>query len=113
LPGSAVFPGGVIDPADADVKWRKLFNALGFNGGSLASLIPRVTTRPQIFHSAPNELPREISLRITAIRETFEESGVLVCRHGRDNDNAGKSSWAHSITSEESQRAYDISLSCV
>lgn len=36
---------------------------------------------PILFHSNDqNSLPREISLRINAIRETFEEMGILLCR---------------------------------
>lgn len=34
-----------------------------------------------------NKLPREISLRINAVRETFEEIGVILCRHSKqEND---------------------------
>ncbi|EZA57441.1 hypothetical protein DMN91_008749 [Ooceraea biroi] len=98
MPGSYVFPGGVVDPADADVKWRELFAAFGFDDGSLASLIPRVATRPLIFRPRQNELPREITLRITAIRETFEESGVLICRRRRDGGDAGISIWARHMS---------------
>lgn len=100
MPGRYVFPGGNVDPADTDVKWRELFAALGFDGGRLASLIPQVAKRPQLFQPRENELPREISLRITAIRETFEESGVLLCRRKRDDDDV--STWAQHMASEDS-----------
>lgn len=37
--------------------------------------------RPLIFQSSKNDiLDREISLRIAAIRETFEEMGILICK---------------------------------
>ncbi|XP_032683380.1 nucleoside diphosphate-linked moiety X motif 19 isoform X2 [Odontomachus brunneus] len=84
MPQSYVFPGGNIDPADSDPKWCKLFAAFGFESDSFTSLVPKATTRPQIFQAQQNELSRDISLRITAIRETFEECGVLICRRKDD-----------------------------
>lgn len=100
MPGNYVFPGGIIDPADANVKWRELFAALGYDGDSLARLIPQAATRPPIFQKQQNELPREISLRITAIRETFEESGLLMCTRRRDGDDI--STWIQHLPSKGS-----------
>lgn len=80
MPGLYVFPGGAVDPADANLKWREHFAAFGLDSDKLASLVSRTASRPQIFRSRENELLREISLRITAIRETFEECGILICR---------------------------------
>ncbi|XP_076648261.1 acyl-coenzyme A diphosphatase NUDT19 isoform X2 [Halictus rubicundus] len=94
-PSSYVFPGGVIEPIDADPKWHNLFTAFGFDTNSFSSLIPDVKTRPLIFKQPPNELPREISLRISAIREAFEECGILLCR--RSNDGGTQSNWAQYI----------------
>lgn len=84
MPGTYVFPGGAIDSADSTLKWREIFAAFGVNNERFASLEPKIATRPEIYRSIQNELPREISLRITAIRETFEESGILICRHKND-----------------------------
>lgn len=96
MPGLYVFPGGAIDPADANLKWLEYFTGFGLGDNRLASLIPRTISRPQIFHSRENELLREISLRITAIRETFEECGILICR--RDKDGGANSGWAEYIS---------------
>ena len=74
-----MFPGGLIESADADLKWKNLFKHHGYNENNFQSLFPKSKGRPLIFRSKKNELPREISLRISAIRETFEESGILIC----------------------------------
>lgn len=101
LPGTYVFPGGTVDTADSTLKWREIFAASGVNNDSFASLVPKVATRPEIYRSRRNELPREISLRITAIRETFEESGILICRH-KDDDTV--TNWAKHVSSKESSQ---------
>ncbi|XP_046832947.1 acyl-coenzyme A diphosphatase NUDT19 [Vespa crabro] len=94
-PGSYVFPGGVTHPADADLKWHKLFRNFGFDTNSFNSLFPNTNLRPQIFQSKSNELPKEISLRITAIRETFEECGILLCKQVKRDGIL--SNWAHTL----------------
>ena len=33
-----------------------------------------------MFRTPPDEIPRELSLRLTAIRETFEEAGILILK---------------------------------
>lgn len=78
--GTYVFPGGLIEKADADLRWKNLFKAHGCNEDSFTYLFPNANHRPDIFHGQKNELPREISLRISAIRETFEECGILLCK---------------------------------
>ncbi|XP_029044493.1 acyl-coenzyme A diphosphatase NUDT19-like [Osmia bicornis bicornis] len=101
MPNTYVFPGGVVDPSDADLKWHDLFSAFGFDVNSFTSLKPTTSMRPSIFKSGPNELPREISLRITAIRETFEECGVLICKQSRE-DNAYPD-WAQHVKISENE----------
>lgn len=83
-----------MDPADCDLKWREFFATFGID--SFASLVPKAAVRPQILMPRQNELPREISLRIAAIRETFEECGVLVCRRKED----APSAWARHVSGE-------------
>ncbi|KAF7991710.1 hypothetical protein HCN44_010511 [Aphidius gifuensis] len=95
MPEHYVFPGGVIEQSDADLKWSSLYSKFGFDSNSFTSLLPKTNTRPYIFNkSRSNELPREISLRITAIRETFEECGILICKKLIKNNNTHLSLWA-------------------
>jgi 8-oxo-dGTP pyrophosphatase MutT (NUDIX family) len=54
--GALVFPGGKAEPADADPAWESLVTGWTANGGA-----------PQ-------------ALKISAIREAFEESGLLLAR---------------------------------
>jgi 8-oxo-dGTP pyrophosphatase MutT (NUDIX family) len=60
-PGACVFPGGSVDAADADP-------GIGWAGPSPADVAGRLGTSPE----------RARALVCAAIRETFEESGVLL-----------------------------------
>ncbi|XP_018338289.1 PREDICTED: nucleoside diphosphate-linked moiety X motif 19-like [Trachymyrmex septentrionalis] len=100
MPGLYVFPGGTVDPADVNLKWYEYFSTFGLDNDRLASLVPKTVSRPQLFQSKENELLREISLRITAIRETFEECGILLCRR-KDGD--AHSSWAEHVSIPEGE----------
>ncbi|XP_054003130.1 acyl-coenzyme A diphosphatase NUDT19-like isoform X1 [Hylaeus anthracinus] len=101
MPSTYVFPGGVVDPSDADLKWHNLFHTFGFDNNSFASLAPNTAVRPRIFKPRPNELPREVSLRITAIRETFEECGILICKNSREDHK--HSEWSQHIEISENE----------
>jgi 8-oxo-dGTP pyrophosphatase MutT (NUDIX family) len=56
VPGAMVFPGGKVDPADSD-----------------AALAARC-------RGAGGQSPEAVALRIAAIRESFEECGILLAR---------------------------------
>jgi 8-oxo-dGTP pyrophosphatase MutT (NUDIX family) len=60
-PGACVFPGGSVDAADADPD-------IGWAGPSPADMAGRLGTSPE----------RARALVCAAVRETFEESGVLL-----------------------------------
>jgi len=60
-PGACVFPGGTVDAGDADPD-------IGWAGPSPADVADRLSTSPE----------RARALVCAAVRETFEESGVLL-----------------------------------
>ncbi|XP_023032199.1 acyl-coenzyme A diphosphatase NUDT19 [Drosophila willistoni] len=77
MPDSSVFPGGVCDAADSSPAWEQHFRrydvvADKFDKFGNATSAPR----PLLFEGETSPL----SLRLTAIRETFEEMGILLCR---------------------------------
>uniref|UniRef100_A0A1I8MFU3 Uncharacterized protein n=1 Tax=Musca domestica TaxID=7370 RepID=A0A1I8MFU3_MUSDO len=81
MANSAVFPGGVFEPSDETPLWRKHFEKMGATKQLLAfSEGPKVKKSVLFENDNPEAIDREISLRIAAIREAFEELGVIFCR---------------------------------
>lgn len=79
-----VFPGGAVEPMDFSSRWLDHFAQYGFDRQKLASQLavshlPRLPLYAMTDASSPDCLP-EVGFRISAIRETFEETGVLVCK---------------------------------
>ncbi|CAG2109710.1 unnamed protein product [Medioppia subpectinata] len=87
-----VFPGGKVEVADYSPKWWQLFAKLGLTRSDLevfSSCVvgsrPPMVTEPLTVAEAKRDasenvdyLHADIALRIAAIRETFEETGVLL-----------------------------------
>jgi hypothetical protein len=83
-----VFPGGHLELNDFSSRWWDVFSDAGFTRQDVLKVSTRIKgKRPPIMSkclllkSYPNTtdiLPIEIALRICAIRETFEESGILL-----------------------------------
>lgn len=87
MPNNVVFPGGMIEKQDETLEWLKYFKKNGLEK-KLEEF--RITTdRPLILQDQENQLQRCISLRITAIRESFEELGVLICKPLRQTSTKG------------------------
>jgi 8-oxo-dGTP pyrophosphatase MutT (NUDIX family) len=63
--GALVFPGGKLDPADTD---------------------PAIRSRITGAEGAKELSDEELGFRVSAIREAFEESGVLLCRPRGSDD---------------------------
>ncbi|XP_030377052.1 nucleoside diphosphate-linked moiety X motif 19-like [Scaptodrosophila lebanonensis] len=88
----AVFPGGLLDTtADENVSWLQYFEEFGVPQDALRQLVLISDHRPSIlapqgtgcydrFFKRSHIWAREITLRLTALRECFEEVGVLLCR---------------------------------
>ena len=87
LPNGCVFPGGCVAQSDFSDKWVDLFKGAGVD---LKQLSERVLSPeegktgcrpPMLTADLGSSLSNEVAFRICAIRETFEESGVLICTH--------------------------------
>ena len=77
FPNSYVFPGGNCEPADESTDWLKLLPQSELN--------VQLNLIEQPSESANHKvLSRAVSRRITAIRETFEECGILLCKREAD-----------------------------
>lgn len=87
MPGAHVFPGGVLDAADRSSDWLRLFAP--HHGPPRFGLGPAPPPRatfpvlPDVLSGDGGDaaaLPDDVAFRICAIRETFEEAGVLLLR---------------------------------
>lgn len=65
MPGKFVFPGGRVDPADSRVRL-----AADYDEGVLDKLMVQMR--------GPKTLARARAMAVAAIRETYEEAGVLI-----------------------------------
>ena len=87
LANAYCFPGGHIDIADFDTDWWSFLREEGYSRGHLQSFRqsgsprPPLTTAPKLLESeskGKDFLWPDLALRLTAIRETFEETGLLL-----------------------------------
>ena len=87
MPNAYVFPGGVLSSSDSSSGWENLFKQFGHNKDDLEELVLNNVDRPLLMTSSDvNEaIVRDIALRLTAIRETFEESGILLHKNTQTN----------------------------
>lgn len=100
LASAYVFPGGRVEMADFSPKWWELFARFNLTKQDLAVFSqsingprPPIVLEPKIIEESSHinrpedSLPADIGLRISALRETFEETGVLLLtRPGDDAD---------------------------
>lgn len=89
MPDVHVFPGGTVEKADSVQDWMHLFESCGINKNKF-DVFNKSTNKAPIFENPTTDgISKTISLRISAIRETFEESGILICKkHVADVDNS-------------------------
>ncbi|KAM9765081.1 acyl-coenzyme A diphosphatase NUDT19 [Menidia menidia] len=83
MPNAYVFPGGVVDCSDFSSDWLEVFKPFVDSPNfGLRHVEQPIESRPPIFATDRLKLgsavPGEVALRICALRETFEESGVLL-----------------------------------
>nr|XP_054757366.1 acyl-coenzyme A diphosphatase NUDT19-like [Lytechinus pictus] len=87
FPSAQVFPGGQIDKADFSPAWLDIFKKYGnvHKKEDFGGMVSIEGIRPSILasdHQSP--VPIDVAFRICAIRETFEECGILLLKKARD-----------------------------
>lgn len=127
LASAYVFPGGRVEIADFSPRWWALFAKFNLTRQDLAVfsqsikgprppivLESKITQESAQFNKPEDSLPADIGLRISALRETFEETGVLLLtRPGddadsyqplsdRDNVNVDLSTWRDKVRKDAS-----------
>lgn len=88
LPGAHVFPGGVMEAADRSSDWLRLFAPHHWPPRfGLGPAPPQRVVFPGLSDAVARAvdgdagaLPDDVAFRICAIREAFEEAGVLLLR---------------------------------
>ena len=90
MPNVYVFPGGMVDDSDFSKDWLEMF--CYDSPQELFDLFTHRKAGSSIFARTRDPsfiVPSEIGLRVTAIRETFEESGILIARTSEDLETHG------------------------
>lgn len=99
----------MIDKADFSNDWRNIYEKCSDWDTLLESLPKTCNPRTPLYtRSRDSNIPADIGLRISAIRETFEESGILLLRKMTDdlpaNNSAGIFANDAAIPEEERKR---------
>ncbi|XP_003745029.1 nucleoside diphosphate-linked moiety X motif 19 [Galendromus occidentalis] len=118
-----VYPGGLAEKSDFSLEWIKVFEQCGISFDTLRSEFvdcvqgprpPMIEEPMTISHNEKKEilegfLPADIALRICAIREAFEETGVLLVTSSKPDVSApmrafeqdiDQNSWRQKLRSE-------------
>jgi nucleoside diphosphate-linked moiety X motif protein 19 len=92
------FPGGSLDITDESPSWTSFFKHHKIPTEHLKR--QQNVTKPFIYDPQDsNKIEREISLRLAAIRETFEELGIALCSPA--SDTASKSPFSDYFHSKD------------
>ena len=101
-----MFPGGVLDEADCSREWLDLFPKQTMINNLIHS-----KDRLALYSKVPSDsIIGELAFRICAIREAFEETGILLARPLSQLMNASQSCYyqsSHSIIDQWRDRVCD------
>ncbi|XP_063225100.1 acyl-coenzyme A diphosphatase NUDT19-like [Bacillus rossius redtenbacheri] len=105
MPETFVFPGGHTEDSDACLEWLDLYSECGVNIRKLTELNNEIKSGPRdIFHSnSSGKIHQLISLRISAIRETFEECGLMLCKRRVTSQSEVADSWCSYLYGNETK----------
>ncbi|XP_053722051.1 nucleoside diphosphate-linked moiety X motif 19 [Synchiropus splendidus] len=92
MPNAYVFPGGLVDSSDFSGEWLDVFKPFAhLTHFGLRRVEQPPESRPPMFatdrRTFGSPITGDVAFRICALRETFEESGVLlfVAKHERES----------------------------
>uniref|UniRef100_A0A8C2WMY4 Acyl-coenzyme A diphosphatase NUDT19 n=1 Tax=Cyclopterus lumpus TaxID=8103 RepID=A0A8C2WMY4_CYCLU len=114
MPNAYVFPGGMVHSSDFSSEWLDIFKSFSNSPNfGLRSVTQPVETRPPLFATdrlkLGSPIPGEVAFRICALRETFEESGVLLLDGRCTTDGEGPLHYkANDLCSRELNRWRDL-----
>ncbi|KAI1287506.1 Nucleoside diphosphate-linked moiety X motif 19 [Halotydeus destructor] len=112
LANAFCFPGGHIELADFAANWWTLFQKHGHSKEAIKSLTsgiaaarPPLFTEPLIMKDIKERdtlLPPDIALRLSALRETFEETGILISTGQCQSDKVDLKLWQKRVHDDAS-----------
>ncbi|XP_034474081.1 nucleoside diphosphate-linked moiety X motif 19 [Drosophila innubila] len=111
MPDSSVFPGGVCEQTDSSPAWLTHFQRHDTGAAKLREFCRGLQTAS--LNPKDQSLNSAISLRLTALRETFEEMGILLCRdqktgtstagYAQFNEQFDRQHWQHEVHNDASK----------
>ncbi|MBN3309847.1 acyl-coenzyme A diphosphatase NUDT19 [Amia ocellicauda] len=112
MPNAYVFPGGLVDSSDFSSDWLDIFKCFRHSPNFGLGVVKQPPhTRPALFAtdraSLGSPIPGDVAFRICAVRETFEESGILLVLPTRE-----ASASAHSLRSSDAPPLTRIARLC-